>query len=162
MGEEADGQYMLPEDYAALFVQWASALHHLDPRLKLGGPSFQGVNKDIEVWPGDVPMFVTEGNLSSGASETYQDIFPGLWLARIAARRGRQGRLFLPTLVCMVRQSYLSRFFANEITFTDARPTSDGRRVQNMRLHRIFYICGFHELLNPVCNAPQRRGLWLC
>ena len=51
MGEEADGQYMLPEDYAALYVQWADALHRLDPALKLGGPSFQGVNKDIEVWP---------------------------------------------------------------------------------------------------------------
>ena len=51
MGEESDGQYMLPEDYGALYVQWADALHHLDPALKLGGPSFQGVNKDIEVWP---------------------------------------------------------------------------------------------------------------
>ncbi|MGA7566621.1 MAG: discoidin domain-containing protein [Terriglobales bacterium] len=146
MGEEADGQYMLPEDYAALYVQWATALHRLDPTLKLGGPSFQGVNKDIEVWPdasgrvswterfldylkqhgrikdlaffsfehypydpcripwgslydepelirhiiqvwredgvpADTPMFVTEGNLSSAASETYQDIFSGLWLA---------------------------------------------------------------------------------
>jgi hypothetical protein len=146
MGEEADGQYMLPEDYAALYIQWATALHRLDPNLKLGGPSFQGVNKDIEVWPdangrvswtarfldylklhgrmkdlaffsfehypydpcktpwgvlydepelmrhivqvwhedgvpADMPMFVTEGNLSSGASETYQDIFSGLWLA---------------------------------------------------------------------------------
>jgi F5/8 type C domain len=146
MGEEADGQYMLPEDYAALYVQWATALHRLDPTLKLGGPSFQGVNRDIEVWPdaygrvswtarfldylkqhrrmkdlaffsfehypydpcktpwgvlydepelmrhiiqvwhedgvpADMPMFVTEGNLSSGASETYQDIFSGLWLA---------------------------------------------------------------------------------
>jgi F5/8 type C domain len=146
MGEEADGQYMLPEDYAALYLQWASALHRLDPALKLGGPSFQGVNRDIEVWPdangrvswtarfldylkqhgrmkdlaffsfehypydpcktpwgvlydepelmrhiiqvwhedgvpADMPMFVTEGNLSSGASETYQDIFSGLWLA---------------------------------------------------------------------------------
>jgi hypothetical protein len=146
MGEEADGQYMLPEDYAALYVQWAAALHRLDPALKLGGPSFQGVNKDIEVWPdasgrvswtarfldylkqhgrmqdlaffsfehypydpcktpwgvlydepelirhiiqvwhedgvpADLPMFVTEGNLSSGASETYQDIFSGIWLA---------------------------------------------------------------------------------
>lgn len=146
MGEEADGQYMLPEDYAALYVQWAAALHRLDPTLKLGGPSFQGVNRDIEVWPdasgrvswtvrfldylkqhgrmkdlsffsfehypydpcktpwgvlydepelirhiikvwhedgvpADMPMFVTEGNLSSGASETYQDIFSGLWLA---------------------------------------------------------------------------------
>jgi F5/8 type C domain len=146
MGEEADGQYMLPEDYAALYVQWATALHKLDPALKLGGPSFQGVNRDIEVWPdasgrvswtarfldylkqhgrmkdlaffsfehypydpcripwaslydepelmrhiiqvwhddgvpADMPMFITEGNLSSAASETYQDIFSGLWLA---------------------------------------------------------------------------------
>src|SRR5277367_2330041 len=51
MGEEADGQYMLPEDYAALYVQWATALHRVNPALKLGGPSFQGVNRDIEVWP---------------------------------------------------------------------------------------------------------------
>lgn len=146
MGEEADGQYMLPEDYAALYLQWATAIHRVDPALKLGGPSFQGVNKDIEVWPDvngkvswtarfvdylkqhgrmndlaffsfehypfdpcktpwgmlydepelvshimqvwhedgiptDMPMFITEGNLSSGASETYQDIFAGVWLA---------------------------------------------------------------------------------
>jgi hypothetical protein len=146
MGEEADGQYMLPEDYAALYLQWATAIHGVDPALKLGGPSFQGVNKDIEVWPdangrvswtarfvdylkqhgrmsdlaffsfehypydpcktpwgvlydepelvshimqvwhedgipADMPMFITEGNLSSGASETYQDIFAGVWLA---------------------------------------------------------------------------------
>ncbi len=146
MGEEADGQYMLPEDYAALYLQWATAIHRVDPALKLGGPSFQGVNKDIEVWPdangkvswtgrflnylrqhgrmndlaffsfehypydpcetpwgvlydepelvshimqvwhedgvpADMPMFITEGNLSSGASETYQDIFAGIWLA---------------------------------------------------------------------------------
>ncbi len=146
MGEEADGQYMLPEDYAALYVQWATALHRVDPGLRLGGPSFTGENRDIEVWPdvngkvswtgrfvdylkqhgrlgdlsffsfehypydpcrtpwgmlyeepelvshimqtwrddgipADVPMFITEGNLSSGASETYQDIFAGVWLA---------------------------------------------------------------------------------
>ncbi len=146
MGEEADGQDMLPEDYAALYLQFATAIHRVDPALKLGGPSFQGVNKDIEVWPDtngkvswtgrfidylkqhgrmndlaffsfehypydpcktpwgmlydetelvshimkvwhedgvptDLPMFITEGNLSSGASETYQDIFAGLWLA---------------------------------------------------------------------------------
>ena len=146
MGEEADGQYMLPEDYAALYLQWATAIHRVDPALKLGGPSFQGVNKDIEVWPdasgkvswtarfvdylkrhgrmndlaffsfehypydpcrtpwgvlydepelvshimqvwhedgvpADMPMFITEGNLSSGASETNQDIFAGVWLA---------------------------------------------------------------------------------
>ena len=146
MGEEADGQNILPEDYAALYVQWAAAIHRVDPALKLGGPSFEGVNKDIEVWPdangkvswtarfidylkqhgrmndlaffsfehypydpcktpwgvlydepdlvshimqvwhedgvpADMPMFITEGNLSSAASETYQDIFAGIWLA---------------------------------------------------------------------------------
>jgi F5/8 type C domain len=146
MGEEADGQYLAPEDYGALYLQWATALHRLDPGLKLGGPSFQGVNQDIEVWPdangrvswtgrfidylklhdrmrdlaffsfehypydpcripwaslydepqlvghimqvwhddgvpADLPMFITEGNLSSAASETYMDIFSGLWLA---------------------------------------------------------------------------------
>ena len=146
MGEEADGQYMLPEDNAALYMQWATAIHRVDPTLKLGGPSFQGVNRDIEVWPdangkvswlgrfldylrshgrlndlaffsfehypydpcrvpwgtlydepelvnhimqtwredgvpANVPMFITESNLSSAASETYMDIFAGIWLA---------------------------------------------------------------------------------
>ena len=51
MGEEADGQDMLPEDYGALYLQFASAIHKVDPRLKLGGPSFEGVVKDVEVWP---------------------------------------------------------------------------------------------------------------
>jgi hypothetical protein len=146
IGEEADGQYMLPEDYGALYLQWATALHRVDSSLKLGGPSFQGVNRDIEVWPDsngqaswtrrfldylrqhrrlddlaffsfehypyepchltwgslydepdlvshimqvwrddgvppNIPMFITESNLSSGASETYMDIFAALWLS---------------------------------------------------------------------------------
>src|SRR5215470_2871764 len=51
MGEEPDGQYMQPEDYAALYLQWATALHKVDPQLKLGGPIFEGVNDDIKVWP---------------------------------------------------------------------------------------------------------------
>ena len=51
MGEEPDGAYMLPEDYAALYVQWAKALHKVDSKLKLGGPVFTGVNEDIKVWP---------------------------------------------------------------------------------------------------------------
>jgi len=51
MGEEPDGQYMLPEDYGALYLQWASAMHQVDPKLKLGGPVFTGVNEDILTWP---------------------------------------------------------------------------------------------------------------
>lgn len=51
MGEEPDGAFMLPEDYAALYLQWATALHKVDPRLKLGGPIFTGENEDIKVWP---------------------------------------------------------------------------------------------------------------
>jgi F5/8 type C domain/Glycosyl hydrolases family 39 len=146
MGEESDGQYMLPEDYAALYLQFATALRKVDPSLKLGGPSFQGVNQDIEIWPDaqgktswlgrfvdylkqhnrmqdlqffsfehypyepcriswaslyeepgliehimqvwrndglprDLPIYLTESNLSSSTSETYMDIFGGLWLA---------------------------------------------------------------------------------
>jgi len=51
MGEEADGQYMLPEDYGALYLQFAKALHEVDPMFRLGGPSFQGVTEDIKAWP---------------------------------------------------------------------------------------------------------------
>ena len=51
MGEEPDGEFMLPEDYAALYLQFADALHRVDARLKLGGPVFTGVNQDIKSWP---------------------------------------------------------------------------------------------------------------
>jgi hypothetical protein len=146
MGEESDGQAMSPEDYAALYLEFAAALHRFDPHLKLGGPSFQGVNQDILFWPNEkgetswfgrflnylkehgkmqelaffsfehypydpchipwgslydepnliygivqawrndglppnVPMFITESNLSSDAEETFMDLFGGLWLA---------------------------------------------------------------------------------
>jgi hypothetical protein len=146
MGEEADGHYMSPEDYAALYVEFAVALHRLDPELKLGGPIFTGQNTDIETWPdadgktswtrrfidylkshgklgelaffsfehypmepgqipwsslydearlvtqimkvwredgvpADVPLFITESNISSASSEAYPDIYGALWLA---------------------------------------------------------------------------------
>ena len=51
MGEEADGQRMLPEDYAALYIQFATAIHRLVPDAKLGGPSFEGTLGDVQVWP---------------------------------------------------------------------------------------------------------------
>jgi len=51
MGEEADGQHMLPEDYGALYIQFAAAIHQLVPEAKLGGPPFEGTFGDVEVWP---------------------------------------------------------------------------------------------------------------
>jgi hypothetical protein len=51
MGEEPDGKHAMPEDYGALYLQWATAIHKVDPTLKLGGPVFEGVNEDITVWP---------------------------------------------------------------------------------------------------------------
>jgi hypothetical protein len=146
MGEEPDGHYTPPEDYAELYVQFAAALHRVDPKLKLGGPIFTGVNKDIETWPDaqgrtswtrrfveylktrgklgelaffafehypidpgkiawsslydeatlvthimdvwhedgvprNVPLFITESNISSQSSEAFVDIWGALWLA---------------------------------------------------------------------------------
>ena len=51
MGEEPDGKHAMPEDYAALYIQWAREIHKVDPQLRLGGPVFEGVNEDIRVWP---------------------------------------------------------------------------------------------------------------
>jgi len=51
IGEEPDGKKTSPEDYGALYLQWATALHRVDPKLKLGGPIFEGVNEDIKIWP---------------------------------------------------------------------------------------------------------------
>jgi hypothetical protein len=51
LGEEPDGKHAMPEDYAALYIQWAAAIHKVDPALKLGGPIFEGVNEDIRLWP---------------------------------------------------------------------------------------------------------------
>jgi hypothetical protein len=51
MGEEADGKHIMPEDYAALYVQFAKAIHKLVPEAKLGGPAFEGTFEDVEMWP---------------------------------------------------------------------------------------------------------------
>ena len=146
MGEEPDGKHAMPEDYAALYVQWAAAIHKVDPKLKLGGPIFEGVTEDIRVWPDsqgriswmgrfidylkthghlddlafvsfehypfercditwktlyqepqlmehildvwrqdgvpkDVPLMVTESNLSAGLTGPMSQIFAAIWLA---------------------------------------------------------------------------------
>lgn len=51
LGEEPDGQHMQPEDYGALYLQWSTALHRVDPNFKLGGPVFQGADEDITLSP---------------------------------------------------------------------------------------------------------------
>jgi len=46
LGEEPDGQLMSGIDYADLYIQAADAVHKVDPRLKLGGPSLQDAIAD--------------------------------------------------------------------------------------------------------------------
>jgi len=53
IGEECDGKHTMPEDYGAIYCQWADAIHRLTPGAKLGGPIFEGVNKDITLWADD-------------------------------------------------------------------------------------------------------------
>jgi hypothetical protein len=50
MGEEADGQRVLPEDYATLYIQFAKAIHKLVPDAPLGGPAFEGTSGDVDSW----------------------------------------------------------------------------------------------------------------
>jgi F5/8 type C domain len=47
LGEEPDGQYVSPEHYAALFIQFADAIRRENPALTLGGPGFQS---EVDGW----------------------------------------------------------------------------------------------------------------
>jgi hypothetical protein len=51
LGEEPDGQWTLPEDYAALYAAVAHRLSELSPNLKLGGPSLQNFESQLLTWP---------------------------------------------------------------------------------------------------------------
>ena len=146
MSEEPDGAFMTPEDYGALYLEWATALKRVDPKVKLGGPIFTGVNEDIQAWsddlgrtswlgrfidylkargrlgdlafvsfehypfppcdttwadlyrepgitqhilnvwrddgvPANVPLMITESNVSWALTDPMQDVFSALWLA---------------------------------------------------------------------------------
>jgi hypothetical protein len=72
LGEEPDGQYVTPEDFGALYLEWADAIHRVDPTVKLGGPSFQ------EIIPADPTSRVRLGNSA--------------WLARFLDYLKRHGR----------------------------------------------------------------------
>jgi hypothetical protein len=51
LGEEPDGQWVSPEDYAVLYSGVARRLAGLNPRLKLGGPSLQSFEDRLLTWP---------------------------------------------------------------------------------------------------------------
>ena len=49
-GEEPDGQWASPEDYAALYAGVGRRLAALNPSLKLGGPSLQNFEEKLLTW----------------------------------------------------------------------------------------------------------------
>jgi hypothetical protein len=51
LGEEPDGQWASPEDYAALYAAIAHRLSGLSPNLRLGGPSLQSFESQLLTWP---------------------------------------------------------------------------------------------------------------
>ena len=51
LGEEPDGQWVSPEDYAALYVGLVRRLRDLNSGLKLGGPSLQSFESQLLTWP---------------------------------------------------------------------------------------------------------------
>src|SRR5438445_13762508 len=50
LGEEPDGQWSFPEDYAALYAGVARQLTALNPLLKLAGPSLQNLEERLLTW----------------------------------------------------------------------------------------------------------------
>jgi hypothetical protein len=74
LGEEPDGQYVTPEDYAALYLRWSRELRSIAPHATLGGPSFQSPESQVMMaWPED----------SVGAP----------WMTRFLSVLKRRGRL---------------------------------------------------------------------
>ncbi len=50
LGEEPDGQWVSPEDYAALYAEVARRLTALNSQVKLGGPSLQNFEDQLLTW----------------------------------------------------------------------------------------------------------------
>jgi len=50
MGEEPDGKHAMPEDYAALYLQVADAIHKIDSSVVLGGPSLVTLEPAVKTW----------------------------------------------------------------------------------------------------------------
>ncbi len=73
LGEEPDGQFIRPEDYADLYLETAKAIRAVDPGLKLGGPSMQGpltgLWPDTEEGDGWARRFVAELKARGSLSE---------------------------------------------------------------------------------------------
>lgn len=51
LGEEPDGQWASPEDYAALYTGVGRQLISLNAQLKVGGPSLQNFEDQLLTWP---------------------------------------------------------------------------------------------------------------
>ena len=51
VGEEPDGQYVTPEDYGALYVEFVDAIRAVAPSVKFGGPSFQTTEAESFTMP---------------------------------------------------------------------------------------------------------------
>lgn len=45
MGEEPDGQFVNPEMFGSLYLQFEKAIHRINPLLQLGGPSLQDIEQ---------------------------------------------------------------------------------------------------------------------
>ena len=51
LGEEPDGQWAAPEDFAALYINIARLVRAQEPQFKLGGPSLQSFEGQLLTWP---------------------------------------------------------------------------------------------------------------